>query len=110
MALMLILLTLAVASITHTWFTGSVFAPLHRHIATWEHSRRWWLRIPARGAHCHFCFAHWVAIVLGIGLYVQPDVMPLVMMVAGSILLAQVTLAGFTILVGRQRPPQSRAA
>ncbi len=106
MAVTLLLLTLAVASITHTWMTGSIFAPIHRRISAWEQRREWWIRIPARGAHCHFCIAHWIAVALGVGLYLQPDVMPLVLLVASSIILSQVALVGFSQLVRLQQQPR----
>lgn len=96
-----ILLALAVAGVTHSWFSGSLFLPIQKQLASWRGKQGWhWfpLRLFARGALCSFCFSHWVAIACGIGLYVAPQHTMIVATVAASVFLAGQALTVFRIV------------
>jgi hypothetical protein len=100
-AVTLLLAILTVAAITHVWMNGSIFGHVRARLDLWKQRREWWFRVPATGARCHYCFSVWVAIGLGIGLWLVPDATHLVMVAASAILPANALLVLFVALTER---------
>jgi hypothetical protein len=97
----LLLMALAVAGVTSLWLSGTLFLPVHKHLAGWRQRQGWrWLiqRMFARGALCPFCVSHWIAIAFGVGWYVAPEIAVRVATVAASVFLASHALVLFRVL------------
>lgn len=97
----LIILSIAVAGITHSWMSGSLFLSLRRFFANNIENKNIIIRTVSRGAICHFCVSHWFAIVFGIGLFLIPNNTYIIMIVFASVFIASQLLILFTIITDR---------